>query len=64
MTSEQLAYEHAKAVGWNEAIRAAAQIARKHSRWIGSSNYADPIDCQEIANKIEKLDKSMQATDD
>jgi cysteine synthase len=64
MTNEQLAYEHAKAVGWNEAVKAAARIAREHSRWIGSSNYANRIDCQDIASKIEKLDKSMQATDD
>jgi hypothetical protein len=32
MTSEQLAYEHAKAVGWNEAVKAAAEVARKYTR--------------------------------
>lgn len=64
LTGEQLAHEHSKAVGWNEAVRAAAKVAREHHRWIGSSNYANPIDNHEIASKIEKLDKSMQAIDD
>lgn len=64
MTSEELAYEHAKAVGWNEAVKAAAAIARNHTRWLGSENLTNSDDCNGIAIAIEKLDKSMKATDD
>ena len=52
------------AKGWNAAIQCAAKIAKEHSRWIGSDNYANPIDNLEISNKIKKLDVSMKATDD
>jgi hypothetical protein len=64
MTSEQLAYEHAKAVGWNQAVKAAAEVARKFHRWQGSANLANSFDCEGIAAEIEKLDKSVSAIDD
>ena len=52
------------AKGWNAAIQSAAKIASEHSRWIGSSNYANTIDNKDIENKIKQLDVSMKATDD
>jgi hypothetical protein len=52
------------AKGWNAAIKEASWLALNHSRWIGSSNYANIIDNKEISSKISKLDVSMSATDD
>jgi hypothetical protein len=58
VTSEQLAYEHAKAVGWNEAIRAAAKLVENFT-------YRGPASGRkQIAAAIRELDKSMQAIDD
>lgn len=54
LTSEQLAYEHAKAVGWNEAIEAAAKLVEaKGGVWD-----------RKCAKEIRALDRSMQATND
>lgn len=58
MTKEELAYEHAKAVGWNEAIRAAAAL-------VDNFTYRGPLSGKkQIAAAIRTLDKSMQAIDD
>jgi hypothetical protein len=58
LTSEQLAYEHAKAVGWNEAIRAAADL-------VETFTYRGPQSGRkQIASAIRALDKSVQAVDD
>lgn len=54
--NETLAYKHAKAVGWNEAIEAAAKMV---DRW---KTYVDDI--RDLAKDIRALDKSMPAIDD
>lgn len=56
LTSEQLAYEHAKSVGWNEAIEACAKIAETHDPTTDLGDH--------IARAIRALDRSMQAIDD
>ena len=61
MTSEELAYEHAKSVGWNEAIEACARLIES------GAGMADLIDQEELdqqAKYIRALDRSMQAIDD
>jgi hypothetical protein len=57
MTSEKLAYEHAKSVGWNEAIEAAAKVVE--SKGCGECDFM-----KIYAREIRALDRSMQATDD
>jgi hypothetical protein len=47
----------AYARGWNDAVRAAARTARFYSSATPSS-----LLCKSIADEIEKLDLSMQAT--
>lgn len=76
MTREELAYEHAKSVGWNEAIEACARLVEP--------NGPRPCDCERCycgnhgdleavaawdadaanAKAIRALDRSMQAIDD
>lgn len=54
MTREQLAYEHAKSVGWNEAIEAAARLVEaKGGVWD-----------KKCAKEIRALDRSVQVIDD
>jgi len=64
LTSEQLAYEHAKSVGWNEAIETCARLVERWplpaiqtpSMWL--------VDKANIASDIRALDRSIEATND
>lgn len=64
MTSEQLAYEHAKSVGWNEAVQEAAKVVERWSLPTIQTPSMWLIDKAGIAAEIRALDRSMQAIDD
>lgn len=61
----KLAYEHAKAVGWNEAVEECARIAESHSTNLeGDAAAFVHRTARKIADNIRALDKSVQAIDD
>lgn len=64
MTKEQLAYEHAKSVGWNEAIQEAARVVERWSLPTIQAPSMWLIDKAGIAAEIRTLDRSMPAVDD
>lgn len=64
ITGEQLAYEHAKSVGWNEAIEAAARVVERWSLPTIQTPSMWLVDKAGIAAEIRELDRSMQAIDD
>jgi hypothetical protein len=64
VTKEQLAYEHAKSVGWNEAIQEAAMVVERWSLPTIQAPSMWLIDKAGIASEIRALDRSIQAVDD